>query len=78
MIKKEILLNPVIRRMDGITEPPVTEPITFEDLTMDEANQHLSHSDKCRWVEEHNTYANLYFVNPRGDIQKVEPSGWWY
>lgn len=78
MIKKEILLNPVIRRMDGITEPPVIETITFEDLTMDEANQHLSQSDKQRWVNAHNKTANLYFINPKGYIQEVEPAGWWY
>ncbi len=78
MKKKEILLNPVIKRMDNVVEPQKSNIITMKDLSMDEANQHLSHSDKYKWVEEHNTYANLYFVNPKGDIQMVEPSGWWY
>lgn len=80
MIKKDILLNPVIKRMDNVVEPPLTEEITWTDLSMDEANQYLSHSDKCKWVKEQNKKgrANLYFVNPKGDIQEVEPSGWWY
>lgn len=78
MIKKEVLLNPVVRRMDNVAEPPVFEPIEWEDLSMDEANQHLSHADKAKWVKAHNKTANLYFINPRGQIQQVEPSGWWY
>lgn len=78
MKKKDIFLNPVIKRMDNVVEPPLSNVITMKDLSKDEANQHLSYSDKCKWVEEHNINANLYFVNPKGDIQEVEPAGWWY
>ena len=78
MIKKEILLNPIIRRMDDVAEPPISNPITMSDLSMDEANQYLSLNDRWKWVDEHNKTANLYFVNPHGYIQMVEQSGWWY
>jgi hypothetical protein len=77
MIKKEILLNPIVKRMDGVKEPPITEPISMKDLSMDEANQHLSTLDRQRWVKEHNQTANLYFIKD-GYIKKVDPSGWWY
>lgn len=77
MIKKEILLNPIVNRMDDVMEPPITEPITMKDLSMEEANQHLSPLDRRRWVEEHNQTANLFFIKD-GYIKKVPPSGWWY
>ena len=64
--------------MDNVAEPPICNPITMSDLSMDEANQYLSPHDRLRWADEHNKTANLYFVNPQGYIQKVEPSGWWY
>lgn len=77
MIKKEILINPIIRRMDNVYEPPTFNPITMKDLSMDEANQYLSPHDRLKWVDEQiDKY--LYFVNPQGYIQMVEPEGWWY
>lgn len=79
MKKKEILLNPIVKPMVGMSEPPVTECLdSITELTMDEANQHLSVADKRRWVNAKNATANLYFINPNGDIKEVEPSGWWY
>lgn len=79
MIKKEILLSPVVKPVDPTGEPPLINTLNrITDLTMDEANQHLSVADKRRWVDESNRTANLYFINNKGYIQKVEPSGWWY
>ena len=77
MIKKEIKYNPIVRRMDNVSEPPVFKPMEWEDMSMDEANQYLSDADKSKWVKAHNKTANLFFINPRGQIQEVEPSGWW-
>lgn len=74
MIKKEVLLNPVVRRMDNVAEPPVYKPMEWEDLSMDEANQHLSHADKAEWVKAHNKTANLfYFINRWGYIEQDKP-----
>ena len=79
MIKKEILFDPRVKPMHGMREPHVTRQLEkITDLSMDEANQHLSVADKRRWVDEKNCTANLYFINPRGMIQQVEPPGWWY
>ncbi len=78
MIKKEILLNPIVRDMRGVKEPPVTAFLDLGKINKDEANQYLSQRDKQRWVDEHNKKGNFYFINMRGDIQDVEPSGWWY
>lgn len=79
MIKKEILLNPIVKAVDPSVEPPVTETLEkITDLTMDEANQYLSDEDKRRWVDEKCASANLYFLNPKGYIEKVPPAGWWY
>lgn len=77
MIKKEILLNPIVRRMDNVAEPPISNTITMNDLSMDEANQYLSPTDRLKWVDEQ-IDKDLYFVNPQGYIQMVEPKGWWY
>lgn len=48
------------------------------DLSMDEANKRLCYGEKRIWVHAKNDTANLYFINPQGKIQEVEPSGWWY
>ena len=42
-----------------------------------DANKLLSRSDMHRWVQLHNATANLYFIK-NGQIEDVEPSGWWY
>ena len=78
MIKKDILLNPIVRDMRRVKEPPVTEFLDLGKINKDEANQYLSQRDKQRWVDEHNKQGNFYFINMRGEIQDVEPSGWWY
>lgn len=79
MKKKEIFLNPIVKPMVLMSEPPVTECLdSITELTMDEANQHLSVADKRRWVKYKNKTANLYFINQNGYIEEVEPAGWWY
>lgn len=79
MIKKEILLDPRVKPMQEVHDIPVSQELeSITDLSMDEANQHLSVADKKRWVNKKNCTANLYFINPRGMIQMVEPAGWWY
>ena len=79
MIKKEIELRPLDSHpLKELFEPPKTQTMeSISELSMDEANK-LCHKDKRRWCEEMNRTANLYFINPKGMIQRVEPSGWWY
>ena len=56
------------------------EAMTDEQLkamSKADANKLLSRSDMHRWVQLHNATANLYFIK-NGQIEDVEPSGWWY
>ena len=50
----------------------------YKNMTKDEANQLSDIRHRQQWVKVHNATANLYFINPKGEIKEVEPAGWWY